>query len=82
MATVMKTLRFPEEIIEEMKPIIKKHHINFTDFVMSAIESYISSIQFTNNVNSTFGAWKNNEHKELDSGTEKYIRKMRKGRSI
>ncbi len=82
MSTIVKTLRFPEKIIDDIQPIITKKHTNFTTFVMSAIESYIKSIQFTDSLNKSFGSWKNNEHAELNEGTETYIRKIRKGRKI
>ncbi len=82
MSTIVKTLRFPEKIIDDIQPIITKKNINFTTFVMSAIESYIKSIQFTDSLNKSFGSWKNNEHTELNEGTETYIRKIRKGRKI
>jgi len=80
MSTIVKTLLFPEKIIEDIQPLIIQKNTNFTTFVMSAIETYIKSIQFSNSLNKSFGSWKSNEHSELNEGSDSYIRKMRKGR--
>ncbi|MBI5207312.1 MAG: hypothetical protein HY934_05910 [Candidatus Firestonebacteria bacterium] len=82
MKRVVKTLRFPETVLNEIKPIINKQNTNFTGFVISAIENYVNTLKFTESVNKSFGAWNSNPHPELNNGVEQYIRDIRKGRTF
>jgi hypothetical protein len=81
MERTMKTLRFPEKLLEEMQPLMKKEKLNFTSFVMEAVKNYIHILKYREGVKSSFAAWSKNEHPELKNGASQYIRKMRKGRT-
>lgn len=81
MERMMKTLRFPGALIQEMRPWMKKSNLNFTSFVMEAVKNYIRVLTYKEGVTKSFGAWKDQEHPELKKGTVQYVRKMRKGRS-
>ena len=80
MAKITKTIRFPEDLIREINNISSKRDENFTEFVQNAIKAYIRGLRFSNAVNESAGAWNLKNHPELKEGSEKYIRKIRKGR--
>lgn len=80
MAKVTKTMRFPEDLVREIKNISAERDENFTEFVQSAIKAYIRGLRFSDAVNESAGAWDLNKHPELKEGSDKYIRKVRKGR--
>ncbi|MCK4761163.1 MAG: hypothetical protein KAW12_03120 [Candidatus Aminicenantes bacterium] len=82
MERVVKTIRFPGDVLEEMLPFMKKNNLNFTDFVMEAIKNYIRVLKYKEGIKSSSGAWKNGDHPELAEGVEDYVRKMREGRSV
>ena len=82
MKSVVKTVRFSENILEEIRPVMNKTNLNFTGFVIEAIKTYIRILSYSDGVNKSFGAWKNNSHHELKNGTSNYIKKMREGRKI
>jgi hypothetical protein len=82
MDRVIKTLRFPKNLLEEIKEILNKENINFTDFITIAAKSYLSSLKFTEAVKESAGAWDLKNHPELKDGSDSYMRKMRKGRSF
>ena len=82
MERVVKTIRFPGDILEQMRPFMNKKNLNFTDFVIEATKNYIRALKYRDGINSSFGAWKNGDHPEFIEGVDNYVRKMRKGRSI
>ena len=82
MERILKTIRFPGDILEEMRPFMKKNNLNFTNFVMEAIRNYIRVLKYKEGIKNSFGAWKNGEHPELAEGVDNYVRKMRTGRSL
>jgi hypothetical protein len=80
MERTMKTLRFSEALLQEMRPWMNKSNLNFTSFVMEAVKNYIRVLKYREGVTKSFGAWKDHEHPGLKNGTTQYVRKMRKGR--
>jgi metal-responsive CopG/Arc/MetJ family transcriptional regulator len=82
MERIMKTLRFPKNLIEEIDSISLIKKTSFTDFITTAVRSYIDQLKFTESVAESAGAWSVKNHPELSDGTEKYVRKMRKGRQF
>jgi len=82
MKSTIKSIRFPEPILEEIRPVMNKKDLNFTEFIIAAIKTYIRVSNYTDGINKSFGAWKNGTHPELKNGVNKYVRKMRKGRNI
>ncbi len=57
---------------------MNKTNLNFTGFVIEAIKTYMRILSYTDGVNKSFGAWKNNSHYELENGTGNYIKKTEK----
>ncbi|MCK5058039.1 MAG: hypothetical protein KAT34_15400 [Candidatus Aminicenantes bacterium] len=82
MERVVKTIRFPGDILEQMRPFMNKNRMNFTSFVIEAIKNYIRVLKYKEGIESSFGAWKKGDHPELAEGGDHYIRNMRRGRSI
>lgn len=82
MKNIMKTVRMSEEMMETINTIMCKKGQNFTEFAIEAMENYIRGIKFTEKVEQSFGIWGKNEHQELDNGTDRYVRNMRKGRKL
>lgn len=82
MERIVKTLRFPKNLIDEIDVISSEKKMNFTEFVTSAVEAYLRELKFAEAVCESSGSWDFQKHSELKEGTEKYIRKLRKGRKI
>lgn len=82
MKSVVKSIRFPKTILEDVHPIMKKNNLNFTEFVIEAIKTYIRALNYTDGIKNSFGAWENGDHPELKKGANSYIRNMRKSRNI
>lgn len=80
MNSIIKTIRFSKDLLEDVGPIIKKYNLNFTQFILNSINSYIREINYTEGMNKSFGAWMKTTHPELKNGINNYVRKMRKGR--
>jgi len=64
----MKTIRFPGDILEQMRPLIAKKKVTFTNFVIDAIKNYIRVLNYQEGINASFGAWKDSRHPELKDG--------------
>jgi len=82
MERIIKTLRFPKKLIDEIDSIAAVKKMNFTEFVTSAVEAYLRELKFTEVISESSGVWNSDKHSELKDGVEQYIRKMRKGRKI
>jgi hypothetical protein len=79
---IVKTLRFPKDLINEIDTVSLEKKMNFTEFVTSAVEAYLRELKFTEVISESAGSWNLQKHPELKEGTEKYIRKLRKGRKL
>lgn len=82
MEHVVKTVRFPAEVLREIRPIMKEKKMNFTAFLIEAINNYLKAARYKEGINSSFGAWKNTDHPELKNGADQYIRNLRKARTV
>lgn len=80
MERVVKTIRFPLDVLQEMRPILKRENLNFTTFVIEAMKNYIRTKKYDDGINASFGAWKDEDHPELKNGTDNSIRDIRKSR--
>lgn len=76
-----KSIRLPGELLEQMRPLIAKRNITFTNFVIEAIMNYMRVLNYQEGVDDSFGAWKDSQHYELKDGASHYVRKMRSGRT-
>ncbi|MGD2090630.1 MAG: hypothetical protein PVH61_30940 [Candidatus Aminicenantes bacterium] len=81
MERVVKTIRFPADVLKQMRPIMNQKKMNFTAFVIEAIKNYIRMLKYKDGINTSFGAWRDDEHPELKNGVNHYIREMRKPRT-
>ena len=82
MKSVIKTIRFREDILREIRPVLDETNLNFTEFIMEAIKAYLQMLDYSISIHKSFGGWKKRKHVELKHGVDKYIRKMRRGRKI
>ena len=82
MERVVKTIRFPADVLQEILPIMKKEKLNFTAFLIEAAKNYIRASKYKDGINTSFGAWNDDEHPELKNGTDNYIRDLRKSRTF
>lgn len=80
MKSVVKTIRFPLNVLQDIRPIMDKTSMNFTKFTIEAIKTYVDILEYTAVINESFGIWKGNNHPELAKGVNNYVRKLRKGR--
>jgi metal-responsive CopG/Arc/MetJ family transcriptional regulator len=79
---IVKTIRFPKELIEEVNQVSSWKNMNFTDFVTDAIKNYLREIRFTEAVSESSGVWELQKHPELKDGTEEFIKSLRRGRDL
>ncbi|MCK4447910.1 MAG: hypothetical protein KAW56_12630 [Candidatus Marinimicrobia bacterium] len=82
MKSIVKSIRFPEPILDEVQSVMDKKNFNFTEFVIEAIKNYIRILKYTDVINSSYGIWSNSNHPELKNGVNGYIRILREGRNI
>ena len=81
MKRIVKSIRFPDSILEEIRPVMKKGNLNFTEFIIESVKTYIRVQKQNEGITKSFGAWKTENHPELKKGTANYLRKIRKGRN-
>ena len=78
MGTAVKQANFllPEDLLEELKKntSIKQQ----SKVVAEALRREIKRLKFERAMQHSFGAWKNETHDELKSGTETFVRRLRK----
>lgn len=82
MERVVKTIRFPVDILQEIRPVLDETDMNFTSFLIEAAKNYLRVLHYEKGVNTSFGAWKDEDHPELEAGVDEYIREVRKGRTF
>ena len=73
MKRIVKTVRFPEEILEEVRLVRNRAKLTFTDFIIEAIKSYIHTLNYIEGINKSFGAWKISKQNEIDKGNPNSI---------
>lgn len=66
----------PTDIIEELRKLIPKREKS--KVVTEALRKELKRIKLEHVLETSFGAWKENDHPELAGGTEKFVRQMRK----
>jgi hypothetical protein len=81
MERTVKTIRFPVDILQEIRPVLDETKMNFTTFLIEAAKNYLRVLQYEKGVNASFGAWKDENHPEFEAGVDGYIREVRKGRT-
>lgn len=82
MKRIVKTIRFPDAILEGIRPVMKRNNLKFTEFIIEAINTYMRVQKFSEGVIKSFKAWKKGNHPELKKGITNYVRNIRKGRNV
>lgn len=78
MGTTSKQANFllPEDLLEDLKKTVSRREQS--KVVAEALRKELKRLKLKKAIQDSFGAWKVNDHPELKSGTEAYIRKLRK----
>lgn len=66
----------PDDLVEELKESVPKRQQS--RFVVEALRKELKQLKLKKTIEGSFGAWKVEEHPELDKGAEHFIRKLRK----
>ena len=65
----------PEELIREVDRLSGKR--KRSQFIVQAIKKEIQRLNYISAVRETAGAWKGEDHPELNDGSESWVRKLR-----
>ena len=78
MGTATKQANFllPEDLIEELKRGVPKREQS--KVVAEALRKELKRLKLMKAIETSFGAWEEKNHPELQNGTEEYIRQLRK----
>lgn len=78
MSTAVKQANFllPEDLLNELKTAVSKR--KQSKVVAEALKKELKRIRLEKALSTSFGAWKENDHPELKSGAEKFIRTLRR----
>jgi hypothetical protein len=78
MGTTTKQANFllPEELIDELKRTVSKREQS--KVVAEALRKELKRMRLRKSLETSFGAWKEEEHTELKRGAGTYVRKLRK----
>lgn len=78
MGTATKQANFllPEDLIEELKRGVPKREQS--KVVAEALRKELKRLKLLKVIETSFGAWEEKNHPELQNGTEAYIRQLRK----
>lgn len=79
MKETQKSVRLDAALMRRLKPVMKKHSLNFSKTVSAALEQYVRAEEFSAVVEESRGAWSNKNHPE---STDEFIGRMRKGRKV
>ncbi len=78
MGTAVKQANFllPEDLLEELKKTVSKKQQS--KVVADALRRELKRMKLGRALETSFGAWKDEDHPELKGGTEAFVRKLRK----
>ncbi|MDD5434857.1 MAG: hypothetical protein PH343_05450 [Nitrospira sp.] len=78
MGIISKQANFllPEDLLEELKKTVSRRQQS--KVVAEALRKELKRLKLKKAIEGSFGAWNVNEHPELKSGTEAYVRSTRK----
>ncbi len=78
MAALTRQANFllPEDIIQEMKKCVSKREQS--KFVAEALRKELKRLRLKKALASSFGAWKKEDHPEMEKGADAHVRKLRK----
>lgn len=75
-ATKQANFLLPEDLIEELRKSVPRRELS--KVVSEALRKELKRIKLKEAIASSFGAWENTHHPELENGTEAYVRRLRK----
>ena len=75
-ATRQANFLLPEDLIEEQKRGVPKREQS--KVVTEALRKELKRLKLMKAIETSFGAWEEKKHPELQNGTEGYIRQLRK----
>ncbi len=65
-----------EEVLEELRKSVAKREQS--QFVETALQKELKRVKLQTVLETGFGAWKEKDHPELEGGTDKFVRELRK----
>lgn len=75
-ATRQANFLLPEELLEEMKKNVSPRQQS--RFVAEAVRKELRRLRLEKALDAGFGAWKDEDHPELQEGTDSFVRGLRK----
>ena len=76
MASKQANFLLPEELLKELHNEVPRG--KQSEVVAEALRKELKRLKFRKAINATFGVWKSQNHPELQNGTAKCIRTLRK----
>ena len=74
--TKQANFSLPGELLEELRSQVPKGEQS--RLVAEALRKELLRLRFRRAIDNAFGAWMNEAHPELEGGTEKYLRRLRR----
>ena len=68
--------QIPEDILEDLRSHVERRQQS--KFVAEALRKELRRLRLQNALETSFGAWDDRDHPELQAGTEEFIRNIRK----
>jgi hypothetical protein len=78
MSTAKRQANFllPEDLVEELRKSVPKREQS--KVIAEALRKELKRLKLQNALETSFGAWKSEDHPELQQGTETFIKNLRK----
>ncbi len=70
----------PEDLLNELKESVPRRQQS--RFVGEALRKELNRLKLEKVLQTTFGAWKSEDHPELKKGADQFVRTLRKSRRI
>jgi hypothetical protein len=70
----------PEDLLEELRTTVPKREQS--KVVAEALRRELKRLRLAEAIQTSFGAWRDEDHPELIGGTEAYVRKVRRSTRI
>lgn len=75
-ATRQANFLLPEDLVEELRKSVPKREQS--KVIAEALRKELKRLKLQNALETSFGAWKSEDHPELQQGTEAFIKTLRK----
>jgi len=75
-ASRQANFQIPEDILEDLRSHVERRQQS--KFVAEALRKELQRLRLRNALESSFGAWNERDHPELQAGTEEFVRNIRK----